>query len=129
MGNEHWQNISVVGNYIGLALVGSTAANTGYGVQINNSDSTIGGTTAADRNVISGNGAGGIQINDSPSGLHTAFPNGALVEGNFIGTDPIGQSAAPNQGNGVTIVNPGSTIGGTDPGAGNVIAFNTSRRR
>jgi hypothetical protein len=119
------QNITIVGNYIGLALDGSIAANTGYGVQTNNSNCTIGGTVAADRNVISGNGAGGIQINNGGSGFHITLPNGALVEGNFIGTDPTGQSAAPNQGNGVTIGNAGSTIGGTDPGAGNVIAFNT----
>jgi hypothetical protein len=119
------QNITIVGNYIGLALDGSIAANTGYGLQTNNSNCTIGGTTAADRNVISGNGAGGIQINNGGSGFHITLPNGALVEGNFIGTDPTGQSAAPNQGNGITITNAGSTIGGTDPGAGNVIAFNT----
>ena len=124
-GGAFGQNISVVGNYIGLALDGLIAANTGYGVQINESDSTIGGTAAADRNVISGNGAGGIQIDDGTSGFHISLPNGALVEGNFIGTDPTGQSAAPNQGNGITIVNAGSTIGGTDVGAGNVIAFNT----
>ena len=124
-GSGSGQGISVVGNYIGLALDGSIAANTGYGVQTNNSDSTIGGTSAADRNVISGNGAGGIQIDNVASGFHIADPNGALVEGNFIGTDLSGQAAAPNQGNGITIVNAGSTIGGTDAGDGNVIAFNT----
>ena len=124
-GGVFGQDISVIGNYIGLALDGSIAANTGYGVQINESDSTIGGTTAADRNVISGNGAGGIQIDDDSSGVHSSHPNGALVEGNFIGTDLTGQSAAPNQGNGITVVNAGSTIGGTDPGDGNIIAFNT----
>ncbi len=124
-GGGFGQTISVVGNYIGLALDGSIAANTGYGLQITNSTSTIGGLSAADRNVISGNGAGGIQIEDQATGIHISLPNGAVIEGNFIGTDPTGQSAAPNQGNGVTIVNAGSTIGGTEDGAGNVIAFNT----
>jgi hypothetical protein len=124
-GSDSGQDINVIGSYIGLALDGAIAANTGYGVQTNNSDSTIGGTSASERNVISGNGAGGIQIDNGVSGFHIAYYNGALVEGNFIGTDPTGQSAAPNQGNGVTIVNAGSTIGGTDPGDGNIIAFNT----
>ena len=124
-GPSNGQGISIVGNYIGLALDGSIAANTGYGVQTINSDSTIGGTTAADRNVISGNGAGGIRIDNGVSGFHLPFYNGALVEGNFIGTDATGQSAAPNQGNGVTIESAGSTIGGTDSGEGNIIAFNT----
>ncbi len=131
-GQDTGQFINVVGNYIGLALDGSIAANTGYGLQTTNSDSIIGGTTAADRNVISGNGAGGVQINNGVSGFHIAEPNGALVEGNFIGTDPTGLAAAPNQGNGISILNPGSVIGGTNttvgatvPGADNIIAFNT----
>ncbi len=119
------QSISVVGNYIGLALGGAIAANTGYGVQINDSESTIGGTMPADRNVISGNGAGGLQIDDGPGSDLIGLPTGAVVEGNYIGTDPSGQSAAPNQGNGITIVNAGSAVGGTNEGAGNVIAFNT----
>ncbi len=118
-------SITVVGNYIGLALDGSIAANTGYGVQINYSGSTIGGTAPADRNVISGNGAGGIQILGGASASLDPIPYGSLVEGNFIGTDPTGQAAAPNQGNGITIVGAASTIGGTDPGDANIIAFNT----
>ena len=124
-GGVFGQNINIVGNYIGLALDGSIAANTGVGVQLNGSSSTIGGITAADRNVISGNGGDGIQINIGSTPSLAPLPAGALVEGNFIGTDLTGQSAAPNQGNGVIIVNAGSTIGGTDAGAGNVIAFNT----
>ena len=123
-GGGSGQSIAVVGNYIGLALDGSIAANTGVGLQINDSESTIGGTAPADRNVISGNGAGGIQINDGPGGDRLGLPTGASIEGNFIGTDPTGQAAAPNQGNGITILMGGSVIGGTAPDIGNVIAFN-----
>jgi hypothetical protein len=119
--------ITVVGNYIGLALNGSVAANTGVGLFIDNSvGDTIGGTTAADRNIISGNGAGGIEV--GPPGTPGLV---ASILGNFIGTDPTGQAAAPNQGNGITIYSSenigsrGSTIGGAEQGAGNTIAFNS----
>lgn len=121
-------DVTVVGNYIGLALDGSVAANTGVGLLINGpTGDTIGGTGPHDRNVISGNGAGGIQVGGG-AGMNET------ILGNFIGTDPTGQAAAANQGNGVTLFSGpdsdfgapgGSTIGGTDPGDGNIIAFNT----
>jgi hypothetical protein len=107
-------NMSIVGNYMGLALDGSVAANTGAGLLAIGVGDTIGGTAPLDRNVISGNGADGIQ-------LETA---NATVLGNFIGTDPAGQAAAPNQGNGITISGTATIVGGTDAGAGNIIAFN-----
>ena len=108
---------TAVGNYIGLALDGSVAANTGVGLLIPEGavNNTIGGTTAAARNVISGNGAGGIQISGQ-----------AYVQGNFIGTDPSGQAPAGNHGNGVTITDSFNTsIGGILPGVGNTIAYNS----
>lgn len=109
-------NITVVGNYIGLALDGSVAANSGVGLFVDGSlNDTIGGTAAADRNVISGNGAGGIKLSGGNSN----------VLGNFIGTDPAGQAAAPNQGNGITVLSNDNAIGGTVSGAGNTIAFNS----
>ncbi len=107
---------TLVGNYIGLALDGSIAANTGVGLLIEGSDyDTIGGTTAAARNVISGNGADGIELESVD----------ATVLGNFIGTDLTGQVAAANQGNGISIDGTGNVIGGTDSSTGNIIAFNT----
>lgn len=126
IGSGGANDVTVVGNYIGLALDGSVAANTGVGLLVNGpTGDTIGGTGPLDRNVISGNGAGGIQV--SGDGIN------ANIVGNFIGTDPSGQAAAANQGNGVTLsigqgdftAPGGGTIGGTDPGDGNVIAFNT----
>lgn len=109
-------NITVAGNYIGLTLDGSVAANTGVGLFVDGSfNDTIGGTAAADRNVISGNGAGGIKLSGQNS----------KVLGNFIGTDPSGQAAAPNQGNGITVLSFFNAIGGTVSGAGNIIAFNS----
>ena len=112
-------SVTVAGNYIGLALDGAIAANTGVGLFVDNSKGdTIGGTNAVARNVISGNGAEGIQLGVDSLG------QSATVEGNFIGTDPTGLAAAANQGNGITIFSNGNIIGGTVSGAGNTIAFN-----
>ena len=108
--------ILMTGNYIGLALDGTIAANTGVGVLVNSAQGDIGGTAAADRNVISGNGAGGIQLNNV---------QGVNVLGNFIGTDSTGQAAAANQGNGITLSGGFNNIGGQAAGAGNTIAFNS----
>src|SRR5262249_60425862 len=54
-------NTLVAGNYIGVATAGTTAlGNQGFGVAvISGSHNVIGGTTAAARNVISGNSLGG----------------------------------------------------------------------
>ncbi len=120
---------TIVGNYIGLALDGSVAPNTGVGlfIDLTHQDpiifSTIGGAAPGDRNVISGNGAGGILVGASGQQLVQS----AEILGNFIGTDPTGQAAAPNQGNGITVFSPGTdAIGGMTAGAGgNTIAFNS----
>ena len=110
----------VVGNFIGTNPAGTAAvANNISGVDISSSpDNIIGGTTVAERNVISGNANSGVDIRDS-----AATRNQVL--GNFIGTDVTGQSALPNTGTGVSISNaPGNVVGGTAPGAANLIAFN-----
>jgi hypothetical protein len=110
--------MTIVGNYIGLALDGSVAANTGVGLLIDGSSfDTIGGRTASDRNVISGNGGDGIQV--GPSGQ--ALDN--VVLGNLIGTDPSGLAARPNFVNGITILANVNSVGGFF-GYGNTIAFN-----
>ncbi len=101
-----------------LALAGATGA----GVLINHADgTTIGGVTAAARNVISGNDNG---INDE-YGSHN------LIEGNYVGTDPTGTIAIGNandvpSGDGIQLDNAtNETIGGTSAGAGNLISGNT----
>ena len=81
---------------------------------------TIGGTTPAAGNLISGNTLGGIYLQGTSVGQ-------TLVEGNDIGTTAGGAGALANGGNGIYILDGASnnTIGGTTAGAGNVIAFNT----
>ena len=113
-------NNLVQGCYIGTDAGGTKAApNTASGVAFlaGAHDITIGGTTAAARNVISGN-VNGIWIADSGSAN--------IVSGNYIGTDKTGQLAVPNTDRGVMILGGAhdNTIGGTAVGARNVIAGN-----
>ncbi len=108
----------IQGNYIGTDISGQIALpNGGDGVEINSgaSDNTVGGTTAAAGNIISGNGGRGIDIAGSDN----------LVQGNYIGTDVTGTQAIGNRTNGVLVESgANNTIGGTGTGVGNTIANN-----
>ncbi len=54
---------TIAGNFIGLTADGNTAAANSFGIYINNAaNNVIGGTTPADRNIISGNTHNGITI-------------------------------------------------------------------
>ncbi len=105
----------VEGNYIGTDPGGFTSAANAIGVAIQGTNNVIGGATAAARNLISGNTVTGIEVGGA----------GNRVQGNYVGTTATGRGnvIVPN-GTGVTITGPGNTIGGTIPGAGNVIAAN-----
>jgi uncharacterized repeat protein (TIGR01451 family) len=108
----------IEGNFIGPDATGTADVGTqGTGVLIQNAASnTIGGTTPAARNVISGNSVGSIEILGSPA-------SGNLVEGNFIGTNAAGTARlTPTEAGQVAIIGaPNTTIGGTTSGARNVI--------
>ncbi len=114
-------NNTIIGNWIGLDNTGTSAsANGGEGLEISTSGNVIGGTTAAERNVISGNGLRGVYLNGSVASNN-------IIQGNYIGTNATGTAAVGN-GTGI-IVNVGAsnnTIGGATVGAGNVISGNTS---
>jgi hypothetical protein len=116
----------VQGNFIGTDLAGTAeVANSSDGVVITSAASnTIGGTSAAARNIISGNASDGIFITGSTA-------TGNLVQGNFIGTDVNGTAALGNgggiSGTGINIRSGSNTIGGTAAGAGNVISANSER--
>jgi hypothetical protein len=113
--------IQVLGNWIGTNLGGTAVLrNGGSGVAIGSgaSGNTVGGTTAAARNVISNNTAGVFIAGGS---------TGNLVEGNYVGTDVSGSMSMGNSTNGVLIQNsPDNTVGGTTPGAGNLISANVN---
>ncbi len=103
-------------NYLGVAANGTTARQNQRGIQVSNSNNNvIGGTTAATRNVISGNSSSSIEINTG---------NANVIQGNFIGTNAAGTAALSNS-SGVVIFQTTSidnVIGGTAPGAGNLIS-------
>jgi hypothetical protein len=112
----------IQGNFIGTNISGKAKLGNGgdgvglgglFGFVANNI--TVGGTTPAARNLISGNGAHGIETGDVTA---------AVIEGNFIGTDVAGTGDLGNTGIGITVNSSNLTIGGTNTGAGNVIAFN-----
>lgn len=115
--------VGVQGCFIGTDPTGQTALpNTGYGIDLNapSDHCTIGGTNAADRNVISGNQRGGI-LN-----LLTGGAKGAnRILGNYIGTDASGTRPLPNGGAGIDLAAGFNAVGGSAAGAGNLIAYNT----
>ena len=110
---------AIEGNFIGTDPTGTEAlGNRGAGVFGFGDGNTIGGTTAASRNVISGNGGSGIRLD---------FGDFNVIQGNFIGTDITGTQSLSNEADGVTIGSgQGNLIGGTTLGAANRIAFNGS---
>lgn len=105
---------SILGNFIGTDITGTKAIPNVTGISIfsNVKDVKIGGTAASERNVISGNNRG----------ISLDF-NSAIVKGNFIGTDISGNTALPNSDGIVINAGSGNVIGGTEPGAPNIIAF------
>lgn len=104
-------------SYLGLAPDGSAAGNQ-HGVVLNSSFAQVGGSGAAQRNILSGNRLSGIRVNER------AEDN--AIEGNYIGTDSTGTAAVGNITDGV-YVGAGAyrtRIGGANPGAGNVVSGN-----
>ena len=110
----------VQGNFIGTDSSGlNSLPNSQEGVSIIGAPgNTVGGTTAAARNVISAN-HWGIRL-DGPTAT------GNIVEGNLIGTGADGLTPLGNEVDGVIITNNAANnlIGGLGAGQGNTIAFN-----
>jgi parallel beta-helix repeat protein len=118
------QNV-LLGNKIGTDGTGSAAVpnhldGVVISVQLGSGGNMIGGPFLGTGNQISGNDGNGISI----SGPASAVPS--LIQGNLIGTDATGATAAiPNQANGVLINNTsGYSIGGSVVTGGNVISGN-----
>ena len=113
---------TVAGNFIGTNAAGSAAlfnGNSGVVLNTGTTNNTVGGTTAAARNVISGNNQSGVNIAGTGTTANT-------VAGNYIGTNAAGSAAIANGNNGITISAgaTNTTVGGTASGAGNIISGN-----
>jgi hypothetical protein len=103
-------NVTIQGNKIGTDLAGSGALPNAQGVQVHpGAHATVGSTAQAARNLISGNTSAGVNA-----------ANGEVV-GNDIGVDEAGEAALEND---VGVLAGAITVGGTDPGEGNVISGN-----
>jgi CSLREA domain-containing protein len=109
---------SITGNTVGLKASGVGALpNDADGIFVQAATATVGGSTANQENIISGNGQSGIAISSSQA-------SGAVVSGNVVGLDSNG-SAAGNTSNGISVAGtPSVTIGGLAAGQGNVVSSN-----
>jgi hypothetical protein len=117
-------NNTIQGNFIGTDVTGTIAlANPNVGLNLNTgvSGTVIGGLTATPGtppgNLISGNnGNSGVIL-----GLDAS---GNLIQGNIVGSDITATQPLGNSPGGITINGHDNTVGGTDPNAHNIIAFN-----
>lgn len=102
----------IEGNFIGLRSDGQTALAGNIGIDVKTTGNMIGGTTPAARNVIAGQQSGtGVSVQGQPNTLF----------GNYIGTDASGLVPHPHNV-GVLVSNGGVIVGGSSPGAGNLIS-------
>lgn len=87
----------VQGNIVGLNAAGTAALpNQWYGIEIQSANNTIGGSTAAQRNIFSGNGQSGVV-------LFQGGATGNMIQGNYIGTDITGNVDLGNVYQGIAI--------------------------
>jgi hypothetical protein len=116
-------NNTVQGNFIGTDVTGTIAlSNPNVGLDVNGtSNNVIGGLTATPGtppgNLISGNnGNDGVILGGGTTGN--------LIQGNIIGADITGTQPLGNTPGGIMINGHDNMVGGTDPNARNIIAFN-----
>ena len=93
-------NVTLVGNYLGVAPDGVTSEPNVYGIEIATSGNTIGGNGVEDFNLVSGNLRGGILLSPrvDATGTYTDPVSDNVVVGNRIGTTADGMSSLPNGG-------------------------------
>jgi hypothetical protein len=109
----------VQGNYIGTDKSGNFALPNGAdGISCGTAGNVIGGAQGGAGNLISGNGGNGI--------FDYSDDGGTIIQGNTIGTNRAGTAALANGNYGVLLITKEGTIGGAEPGAGNLISGNGS---
>lgn len=93
-------DITIAGNRVGTTADGLSALPNQYGIySYGGGDITVGGPTTAHRNLISGNSATGLYIQDN------GIPTDATVRNNYIGTDATGTADLGNNGAGLQLSN------------------------
>ncbi len=116
------QSTHIRGNYIGSGIDGKTVAGNGTGILFLSSndvaDITIGGATAGERNIISGNNGDAIktQSSSAPTGTNK-------IIGNYIGLGSDGKALA-NTGNAVNFTVGNWAVGGSAADEGNYFGVN-----
>ncbi len=126
---EGTDGLGIEGNFIGTNPAGTAALGNAFaGILLNSGPAnvTIGGTTPAARNLISGNAFYGISFGQA-GGAGGSGTN-HLVQGNLIGTDASGGNAIPGQQTGIETLGVGSSIliGGTTAASRNVVSGNVN---
>src|SRR5262245_49291434 len=108
----------IEGNFLGTDVSGAQAQPNSVGLLVDGSpNNTVGGTVPAARNVISGNSDQNLFL------IHGA--SGNQIQGNFVGPNASGTASLPGLANGVIFLGaPNNVVGGTAPGAGNLISGN-----
>lgn len=110
---------TIAGNFIGTNATGTVARGNEKGIVTVEDSNTIGGISAADRNIISGNLTTGISLEGNwDSEIH--------IFGNHIGVGADGVTAIGNGEHGILLTGNAnnSLIGGIAAGEANIIAFN-----
>lgn len=113
-------NNVIQGNYIGTNITGTVAlGNSHSGVFLDAVGiNKVGGSTVSARNLISGNGYYGVELDSASNNV---------IQGNYIGTNAAGNAAIGNVQRGVYIFDSAyNIIGGAAPGEGNLISGNDS---
>ncbi|HJZ59778.1 MAG TPA: CSLREA domain-containing protein, partial [Gemmataceae bacterium] len=129
---------TIAGNFVGTNPQGTAAVpNQNDGIHISNSNSsTIGGTTPAARNIVSGNRIDGIHV----VGTTGSPATGNLIQGNFVGVNAAGTGSVGTKSFGSAAGTPGgndvvgieisggnaNTVGGATAAARNVVGFNAA---
>jgi Domain of unknown function (DUF4347)/Cadherin-like/Right handed beta helix region/Cadherin domain/Periplasmic copper-binding protein (NosD) len=112
---------TIIGNYVGTNFDGTgSSANSFSGIFVNDSaGNLIGGATASERNVVSGNLDAGIYIYGSSG-------SGNTILGNYVGTNAAGSANLGNGSEGIVVVfGAYNLIGGFNAGEGNLVSGNT----
>jgi hypothetical protein len=103
--------VTLFGNYLGTDGTTALGGSTGLWIQ-NGNYVQAGGTSAADRNIISGNSSANVEIFDSSS--HN------VIQGNYIGLNANGNASISGNADGIQVIAPNNQF------IGNVVSGNTS---